>query len=77
MTKLVKKGLIDFIASDSHSIDKRKPSLKGAYDVVEKLTSKNQADIIFIYNPRLLLEGKNIKKTEAKKSILKRLWKHE
>lgn len=77
MTRLVKEGFIDFIASDSHSIERRKPSLKGAYDVVEKLTSKSQADLIFIENPRLLLEGKNIKKIETKKSILKRLWKHE
>lgn len=77
MTKLVRDGFIDFIASDSHSIDRREPGLKSAYDIVAKLTSVEEANRIFLENPRLLLEGKDIEKKKIKKSILKRLWKHE
>lgn len=77
LIKLLKNGFIDFIASDTHSTDRRAPNLSGSYELVVEKTSKQEAERIFIENPERLLKGKPIEKKEIKKSILKRLWGDE
>lgn len=57
LKKLLKRGYIDFIASDGHSDIKRKPLLGKAYEEVSKICSFEVADMIFIENPKRLLAG--------------------
>ena len=46
--RLLKEGLISFVASDMHSIENRPPNLKEAYDVIEnKFGSKIKEQLIF------------------------------
>lgn len=61
LKKFLKKGYIDFIASDGHSYDRRRPLLRGAFEEVSRLSSQDLARTIFIKNPRWLLEGRDIR----------------
>lgn len=49
--QLLKKGLVHFIATDSHSPTFREPILSKAYKAVTKLIGRNKADRIFFHNP--------------------------
>ncbi len=60
LKKTFKKNFVHFIASDAHRTDRRRPTLKRAYKVIEKHFSKNIADKIFIDNPSKLLHGEFI-----------------
>lgn len=60
LRKLIRFGLVDFIASDAHGIKSRRPLLKDAYQTVIKLTSQRDADRIFSHNPKALIAGKHI-----------------
>lgn len=66
MKKLVKKGYIDFIGSDGHSPERRRPLLKRAYRVVRRICSGAEADRIFVENPKKLLSGETVKKKEPR-----------
>jgi protein-tyrosine phosphatase len=66
MKKLVKKGHIDFIGSDGHSPDRRRPLLNRDYRVVRRICSRAEADRIFVENPKTMLSGKVVKKKEAR-----------
>lgn len=59
MKKILKNGYIDFIASDGHSADKRKPLLREAYEEVSNILSRSDANRIFIENPQLIVERKS------------------
>lgn len=60
LMKLLKADLVHFIASDAHSVKSRKPKLSKAYEIVENKTDKDQAKRIFIENPELLLDNKEL-----------------
>ncbi|OHW61887.1 tyrosine-protein phosphatase CpsB [Andreesenia angusta] len=66
MKKLLKKGHIDFIGSDGHSPEKRKPLLKRAYRVVSRICSRAEADRLFVENPSSMLSGKSVEKKESR-----------
>ena len=50
--KMIKEGLVDLIASDTHNLDERKPNLKTCYHVLSKHFEKDVLDKIFIENPK-------------------------
>lgn len=66
---------IDFIASDGHSSASRRPVLSHAYDYIEDKYSKEEADILFVTNPKHILDNKElaihvIEKDQKKKNKL-------
>lgn len=60
LRKLVKKGHIDFIASDGHSAIRRRPLLSKAYELVARDCSTELADRIFKENPWKIIAGENL-----------------
>lgn len=60
LPKLIKKNLVHFIASDCHSIDLRPPILSDGYRFVEKSAGKKYAELLFIENPKNLVDGEII-----------------
>lgn len=52
--KLMKEDLVDYIASDAHSINLRKPNLKECYKLVEKKFGNEYAKRIFLENANSL-----------------------
>lgn len=66
MKGLVKKGHVDFIGSDGHSPERRRPLLKRSYRVVARMCSKAEADRIFNENPRTMLAGGIVKKKKPR-----------
>lgn len=62
---LLRKKLIHFVATDSHSPTFRKPVLSTACKKVTKMMGKDLADLIFIHNPALIIQS-----VESKNSFL-------
>lgn len=58
--KYVKQGLIDFIATDCHNMTNRKPELEGALKWLKRNVSPQQVEMIFMKNPRAVLENRFI-----------------
>ena len=52
---LFAEDLVDFVASDLHFI--RKNKMKTAYKIVEKKYGKEKADIVFVENPKKIING--------------------
>ena len=57
---LLKKGYVDFIATDAHSTKQRPPLLSKAYRETIGILNKAEADRIFFENPRTVIENKEI-----------------
>lgn len=57
--KLIKEGLVDFIASDYHFC--RTNTLKLAYDKIGKKFGKDTAESLFYKNASIMIYGENIK----------------
>ena len=57
---LLKKGYVDFIATDAHSTMQRPPLLYKAYCETISILNKAEADRIFLENPRTVIENKDI-----------------
>ncbi|WP_282166139.1 tyrosine-protein phosphatase [Shewanella japonica] len=53
----LEQNLYTIIASDSHSINRRPPKLKQAYQVAEKLVGQHRADALVLDNPRAISES--------------------
>ena len=59
--KLMRRGLVHFIASDAHDTADRPPVLKHAYQHVAQEYGTGWAEALFVTNPRAALEGEFIK----------------
>ena len=57
---LMKKGLLDFISSDSHSMGKRSPRIREAAHILEKKMGTKKAEKILFANPRAVIEDRSI-----------------
>ncbi len=57
---LLKKELIDFVASDGHSTERRPPVLSEAYHEVARLSNDETARRLFVGNPRSVIENREI-----------------
>lgn len=60
LRKIIRGGLVDFVASDGHRYNRRRPLLKSAYKTVASILSTKEAERIFEENPKLLIAGKHI-----------------
>lgn len=54
---ILEKEFADFIASDTHDSEKRKPCLKECADLIEKKYGREYRDLLFSENPRELIEN--------------------
>ncbi len=59
--ELIKNSASDFVASDAHGEQRRKPVLRSAYRKVEEFAGKEEAERLLIINPRLMMSGREIK----------------
>ena len=57
---LMKKELLDFISSDSHSMGKRCPKIREAARILEKKMGTKKAEKILFANPRAVIEDRSI-----------------
>jgi len=55
---LLERRMIHFVASDGHDPLQRPPQLLRAYRIVQEIFSEELADLLFIYNPRAVVEDK-------------------
>lgn len=58
--KLIKKGLVHFLATDSHGSKKRRPKIQEALNYLEKKIGSKQCRIISEINPHKVLKGERI-----------------
>ncbi len=58
---LLKKGYVDFVASDAHSTDRRIPVLSDAYNEVTDILGTDKARKMFIDNPRAVLDNRELR----------------
>jgi protein-tyrosine phosphatase len=54
---MLAQGLVHFVASDGHGVERRRPRLRMAYERVVELTDRNTADNLFIRFPARVCEG--------------------
>jgi protein-tyrosine phosphatase len=59
---LLKKRLVDFVATDAHGTGRRKPVLSKAYKLLSRQLDKEEVKRIFFRNPEAVLEDREIKK---------------
>lgn len=52
--KLLKRGIVDFVASDVHNMTTRRSNIGRAADMIEKRYGREYAERLFIQNPRHL-----------------------
>ncbi len=57
---LLKKGAVDFIATDAHSYDNRPPILSEGLRVAEKILGREHAYLLVEANPLAIIEGRQI-----------------
>jgi len=57
---LLKKGLVDFVATDAHSTDRRIPVLSTAYAEVSDILNDDEALRMFTENPKAVLENSEL-----------------
>ncbi|MGE3062583.1 MAG: tyrosine-protein phosphatase [bacterium] len=67
LLRMLKQGHAHFIASDSHSIDLRPPILLNAYRFIEKRAGKKSAEMLFVENPKRMVEGEIIDEEDLQK----------
>lgn len=65
--KWIESGLIHIVASDGHDIGRRPPVMKKAYDSVSKAFGKGCAQMLFVDNPRLMIEDGELMVPDIKK----------
>ena len=58
--QLLKKGYVDFIATDAHSTKQRPPLLSKAYMETAAILDKIRVDRIFIDNPEAVIQNREI-----------------
>ena len=58
--KLLKQGLVDFVATDAHRDDKRAPHIKDCVRYIAKKYGENYAERIFYYNPACVITNNYI-----------------
>ncbi|TMP45482.1 CpsB/CapC family capsule biosynthesis tyrosine phosphatase [Pseudoalteromonas sp. S1688] len=55
--QMLKDGLVNYVASDAHSVKRRPPILSQAKNTVAQLIGKEQATALFVTNPLQLTES--------------------
>ncbi len=58
--ELMKRGLVDLVASDCHNMEDRSPGLKKTYDAARRKYGREAADRIFLDNPERIIKGQDV-----------------
>lgn len=72
--ELIKENLVHFIASDGHDTQRRPPTMKAAYEWMERHYSQALADRLFVENPRAALVGAAVPPLETKGLTRPKIW---
>ncbi|HEV7763698.1 MAG TPA: CpsB/CapC family capsule biosynthesis tyrosine phosphatase [Thermoanaerobaculia bacterium] len=54
----LRRGLVHFVATDAHNMDKRPPRMKEALAALRSLTSDERVEALTVENPRAVLENR-------------------
>lgn len=57
---LVRKGFVDFVATDAHDTVCRRPVLSEAYNRLSRVADRKQLERIFFENPQAVLEDRRV-----------------
>ncbi len=60
ISRLMKRDLVHFIASDSHGLAKRRPVLSDAYRKVRRSYCEETANQLFVSNPAEMISGDTV-----------------
>jgi protein-tyrosine phosphatase len=72
--KLMKAGMVHFIASDAHGCDDRTPDLREAFDYVSERYGAKRAERLFVINPRAALHGEPLPELGIPDPAPRRKW---
>lgn len=72
--KWIRAGWVHLISTDAHGVTGRKPSIKKAYNLVLEKTGKEHADLLFVHNPKAVLNGYDLEVPNSKVIKIKRFW---
>ena len=60
MMRMMKQGLIHFVASDAHDSKARGPLLKGCIEILQKELGEEKVSQVFEKNPIRMLKGEEL-----------------
>jgi protein-tyrosine phosphatase len=72
--KLMKAGLVHFVASDAHGTKDRTPDMREAFEYVSGRYGAKRAEQLFELNPRAALEGKRLPSCDTEEAAPRRKW---
>jgi protein-tyrosine phosphatase len=72
--KLMKAGLVHFIASDAHGTQDRTPDLRQAFEYVTGKYGRERAEQLFVTNPRAVLHGERLEEIDPPQPESARKW---
>jgi protein-tyrosine phosphatase len=72
--KLMKAGLVHFVASDAHGTRDRTPNMKEAFEYVSDRYGARRAEQLFEWNPRAAVEGKRLPAVDIQEAAPRRKW---
>jgi len=74
--RLLSKGYVQYVASDSHNIENRTPNLDEAYEIVSQIFDDNMSQLLMETNPIKAIENKSIERIHFKKEkVINQLFK--
>ncbi len=72
--QLMKEGMVHFIASDAHDEEDRTPRLDLAYNHVASRYGRERAELLFVTNPRAVIEGEPLPEQPPPETGTPRKW---
>jgi protein-tyrosine phosphatase len=72
--RLMKRGMVHFIASDAHDPEDRTPRLDLAYNHVAARYGRERAELLFVQNPRAVIEGEPLPEQPPPDAVPERKW---
>ena len=72
--QLMKRGMVHFIASDAHDEVDRTPRLDLAYNHVASRYGRERAELLFVVNPRAVIEGEPLPEQPPPEADTPRKW---
>ena len=72
--KLMKAGLVHFVASDAHGTKDRTTELREAFEYVSHKYGQDRAEQLFVTNPRAAIAGEALPETEIQDQPSPRKW---
>jgi protein-tyrosine phosphatase len=73
--RMLRDGLVHFVATDAHGTQARRPLLRRAYDRIAELFDASHADELCAHNPARVAAGQSVLPGARKPSRARRWWK--